>query len=54
MFRDALITEFQRRRPDADQATWELFASQARATLDRHPRADDALLRSLMLIIESL
>jgi hypothetical protein len=54
VFRDALISEFQRRRPDADHATWELFQSQARAQLDRHPRADDELLRSLMLIIESL
>ena len=54
VFRDALIGEFQKRRPDADQATWELFQSQARAQLDRHPRADDELLRSLMLIIASL
>ena len=54
VFRDALIVHFQRRRPDADGATWELFQAQARAQLDRHPRADDALLRTLMLCIDNL
>lgn len=54
VFRDALIVHFQRRRPDADEATWELFQSQARAQLDRHPRADDELLRTLLLTIDGL
>jgi hypothetical protein len=54
VFRDALIGHFQKHRPDADEATWELFLSQARAQLDRHPRADDELLRTLMLGIDGL
>jgi len=54
VFRDALIVHFQKRRPDADEATWELFQSQARAQLDRHPQADDELLRTLLLSIDGL
>lgn len=54
LFRDALIEHFQRHRPDADGATWELFASQARAQLDRNPRPDAELLRTLVLAIDGL
>ncbi len=54
LFRDALIQHFQRHRPDADGATWELFASQARAQLDRNPRPDAELLRLLVLCIDGL
>lgn len=54
LFRDALIQHFQRHRPDADGATWELFASQARAQLDRNPRPDAGLLRTLLLAIDGL
>jgi hypothetical protein len=54
LFREMLIEHFQKRRPDADEATWELFESQARAQLDRHPRADSDLLKALMLGIDGL
>ena len=54
LFRDMLIELFQKRRPDADESTWELFESQARAQLDRHPRADSELLRALLLSVDGL
>lgn len=53
-FRDTLTEQFQRRRPDADAASWEHFTSQARALAERHGRADDELLRALLAAVDGL
>lgn len=53
-FRDTLTARFQRRRPDADAATWDIFASQARAQLSALSRADAEALRMLLLTISGL
>jgi len=54
LFRETLIDLFQKHRPDADEATWALFESQARAQLDRHRSVDSQLLRALVLSIDGL
>jgi hypothetical protein len=53
-FHAALLAHFNERRPDADSATWESFASQARAQLERLERADDEALRALSMSIDGL
>jgi hypothetical protein len=53
-FRDTLTARFHARRPDADAATWEIFASQARAELAGLERADAETLRMLVLTVSGL
>lgn len=53
-FRVALVDHFNERRPDADEATWDSFASQARAQLERLEQADEHTLRVLLMTIDGL
>jgi hypothetical protein len=53
-FRAALVSHFNERRPDADAATWDSFASQARAQLERLEQADEHALRVLLITIDGL
>jgi hypothetical protein len=53
-FRAALVSHFDARRPDADHATWDSFASQARAQLEQMEHADEEALRVLLLTIDGL
>jgi hypothetical protein len=53
-FRQALLAHFNERRPDADAATWQLFADQARAQLEQLEQADDHALRVLLLTIDGM
>jgi hypothetical protein len=53
-FREALNTHFNRWRPNADRATWELFESQARPALRGRKRADGETLPILLLTISGL
>jgi hypothetical protein len=53
-FRSTLTSRFQARRPDADAATWRIFEGQARAELVGLERADDEMLRMLLLTISGL
>lgn len=53
-FRDTLTARFHGRRPDADAATWDIFASQARAQLTGLSRADADVLRMLLLTVSGL
>lgn len=53
-FRAALVSHFNARRPNADAATWDSFASQARAQLAQHAQADEDALRMLVITIDGL
>ncbi len=53
-FRAALVRHFNEKRPNADRATWDSFASQARAQLARLEQADEHALRVLLLTIDGL
>lgn len=50
----SLLDRFNERRPDADGATWALFASQARGLLERRERLDEQARRALLLAIDGL
>lgn len=54
LFRDTLTARFHSRRPDADGATWDIFASQARAQLSGRSSADAGTLGMLLLTISGL
>lgn len=53
-FRAALVRHFHEKRPNADRATWDSFASQAQAQLSRLEQADEHALRVLLLSIDGL
>ena len=53
-FRDTLTEHLQKKRAQADAATWDSFAERARATAERHTAADDALLEALAAEIDGL
>jgi hypothetical protein len=53
-FRDTLAMHLQERRPDCDELTWDLFASQARALVEQSSVIDDDMLRVLLLTIDGL
>jgi hypothetical protein len=53
-FHAALVSHFNEKRPDADAATWDSFASQARAQLERLEQADEHALRVLLITIDGL
>jgi hypothetical protein len=53
-YQEALTQQFQERRPNADEATWEIFDSQARSQLERADQADEETLHALMMSIAGL
>jgi len=53
-FRAELVSHFNARRPDADRATWDSFASQARAQLEQLEQANEHVLRVLLMTIDGL
>jgi hypothetical protein len=53
-FRAALVSHFNERRPNADAATWDLFASQAEAQLQQLEQADEHALRALLMTVDGL
>jgi len=52
-FRATLLEHFQKWQPSTDAAAWDLFATDARAEAERGQRADDELLRTLAMTIDS-
>jgi hypothetical protein len=52
--RDTLTEHLQKKRAQADAATWEAFTERARATAERFTMADDELLEALAAEIDGL
>ncbi|MGD8826809.1 MAG: hypothetical protein PVI24_17625 [Myxococcales bacterium] len=54
LFRTALAERFLERRPHADEATWNRFASSLRAVLSNESEASQAALSEALLLIDGL